>query len=95
MKPDIEKISKGIDKLIGEAEALLQSLADGADGKIEAGQEKSQAALQRVCGHLRNARSEVVEGARKIDGAVRSHPWEAMAATAILGFLTGLLVRRR
>jgi ElaB/YqjD/DUF883 family membrane-anchored ribosome-binding protein len=95
MKQDIEKISAGIDKLLAEAEILVQALADDTGEKLDGAREMGREKLQRICGHLRNARSEVVEGARKVDGAVHSHPWEALAATAIVGFLAGLLVRRR
>jgi ElaB/YqjD/DUF883 family membrane-anchored ribosome-binding protein len=95
MKQNIEKISEGIDRLLAEAEALVKSLADDTGQKLDGAQEKGREKLQRICGHLRGARSEVVESARKVDGAVHSHPWEALAATALVGFLAGLLVRRR
>jgi ElaB/YqjD/DUF883 family membrane-anchored ribosome-binding protein len=95
MKQNIERISAGLASLLDEAEAILQSTAEGADRTLDAADRKSRATLQRVCGHLRNARSEVAEGAHRIDAAVHAHPWSAMAATAIAGFIAGLLVRRR
>ena len=54
-------------------------------------------AEERHRGHLGafGARGEVIEGARRIDGAVHSHPWQALAVTAVVSFLAGLLVRRR
>ena len=95
MKHGIEEISEGLTRLLGEAETLLQAAVDGTGRKLDRTDEEVRETLQRVCGHLRNARSEVVEGARKIDGAVRSHPWQALATTAIVSFFAGLLVRRR
>jgi len=95
MKHDIDKIAQGLDDLIGEAETILKTLASDTSRRVDDAHEKGLEKLKRLCGQLRNARSEIVEGARKIDGAVHSHPWEALAATAIVGFLAGLLVRRR
>jgi ElaB/YqjD/DUF883 family membrane-anchored ribosome-binding protein len=91
----IEDISAGLNNLIGEAESLLQSLADGTDRHLDSADVKARDTLHRICGHLRNARAEVLDGAKRIDGAVHSHPWQALAASAIVGFLAGLLVRRR
>jgi len=95
MKHDIEKITQGLDELIGEAETILKTFASDTGRRVDDAHEKGLEKLKRLCGHLRNARSEIVEGARKIDGAVHAHPWETLAATAIVGFLAGLLVRRR
>ena len=95
MKQRIEEISAGLNRLLGEAEAVLQSLADGADQNIAGADAQSRQALQRICGHLRSARAEVVDGVKRIDGAIHSHPWQALAASAIAGFFAGLLVRRR
>ena len=95
MKQDIEKISEGIERLLAEAETLVHTLAGDTGEKLDGAREKGREKLQRICGPLRNARSDVVDGARKVDGAVHSHPWEALAATALVGFVAGLLVRRR
>jgi ElaB/YqjD/DUF883 family membrane-anchored ribosome-binding protein len=81
-------------RLLSEGETLLQSLA-GNDGKTEGLGTQARETLHRVCEHLRNARSELIGGARKVDDAVHAHPWPALAASAIAGFLAGLLVRRR
>ena len=95
MKQDIEKISEGIEKLLAEAEILVHSLAGDTGEKLDDAREKGRERLQRICGHLRDARSEVLDGARKVDGAVHSHPWESLAASALVGFVAGMLVRRR
>jgi ElaB/YqjD/DUF883 family membrane-anchored ribosome-binding protein len=95
MKHDIERISAGLEKLLEEAEALLQSAAEGADRKLDAAENSGREALQRICGNLRTARSELQDDARKIDGVVHGHPWLTLTAGAMVGFLAGLLVRRR
>jgi ElaB/YqjD/DUF883 family membrane-anchored ribosome-binding protein len=95
MKQDIDRISASLAKLLDEVEALLQSGADGNEKRADLAEQTGRAALHRICGHLRNARSETLERARKLDGAVHSHPWRALAATALVSFFAGLLVRRR
>jgi ElaB/YqjD/DUF883 family membrane-anchored ribosome-binding protein len=95
MKQDIERISAGLSRLLEEIETLLDATADGTGEKMQHADLKSRELLQRVTGHLRQARSEVVGRARKIDGAVHSNPWRALALTAVVSFVAGLLVRRR
>jgi len=95
MKQNIEKISASLTRLLDEVEAILQSTAESADRKLDAAEHRGRDTLRRICGHLREAKSEVVEGVHKIDGTVHAHPWGALAATAIVSFFAGLLVRRR
>lgn len=95
MKASIEELSENLRKILESAEALLKKSADGAGEELDQAGEDARATLQRICGHLRNARDEVGSRARKLDGTVRSHPWPALAVTAIVAFIAGLAVRRR
>ena len=95
MKQNIERISAGLSKLLDEVETLLNDAAEGAGEKAAHADAKGRETLHRVCGHLRNARSEVVDRAHRIDGTVHSDPWRAIALTAVVSFFAGLLVRRR
>lgn len=95
MKQNMDKISDGLTTLLDEVETLLKDSAEGVKDKAGHVDAKARETLHRVCGHLRIARSEIVDQAHKIDGAVRSNPWEAIALTAVVSFFAGLLVRRR
>lgn len=95
MKQDVEKISVGLTRLLDEIEAVLQATAGSAETNMDHAGRKSRETLKRIGGHLRNAKSELLEGAHKIDEAVHSHSWRILAATAIVSFVAGLLVRRR
>lgn len=95
MKQNIEKISAGLATLLDEVEALMQATADKADRKLDAAEHQGRETLERIRGHLREARDEITAGARRIDGAVHAHPWRALLATALVSFCAGLLVRRR
>lgn len=94
MKQRIEQISSGLNELLAEAEALLESLAGPAHAAGESA-DRTHETVQRVCAQLRGARDTIVNGAGKVDGAVHAHPWRALAASALAGFIAGLLVRRR
>lgn len=95
MKPGIDSFTEDLRKLLEDAETLLQGTANRTDAQVDEAGESARAALQRACGHLRNARDEVAGSARKVNGAVREHPWQAVATAAIIAFVAGLLVRRR
>jgi ElaB/YqjD/DUF883 family membrane-anchored ribosome-binding protein len=95
MKASIIELSDNLGRLLEDAEALLKKSADGAGDELDQAGINARATLQRMCGHLRNARDEVGNRARQVDGAVRAHPWPALAVTAIVAFIAGLAVRRR
>ncbi len=95
MKQDIEKISAGLTRLLDEVEGVLQATVNGAGETTDLAKAKGREALHRIRGQLREARDELGARARRVDGAVHAHPWEAIAPGAIAGFVAGLLVRRR
>lgn len=95
MKSGFEELSENLRKLLEDAEALLQGTAIGAGAKLDQAGESARETLQRICGRLRNARDEVSSHARKVDGAVHAHPWQALTTAALVAFIAGLLVRRR
>lgn len=95
MKQNIERISAGLATLLDEVETLLNDATEDVSGKAGHANAKVRETLHRVGGHLRNARSEMVDRAHKIDGAIHSDPWRAIALTAVVSFFAGLLVRRR
>ena len=95
MKSSIEELSENLRRLLEEAESLLQGTAGGAGAKLDQAGESARETLHRVCAHLRGARDEVAGRARKLDGLVRAHPWQALLTTAVVAFIAGLSVRRR
>lgn len=78
-------------ELLKEVDQLLES------GATKAGEAPDAAidALHRAREHLRRAGDELRGRARAIDRAVHENPWKAIAATGLVAFLLGLLVRRR
>jgi ElaB/YqjD/DUF883 family membrane-anchored ribosome-binding protein len=86
--PKIDDLASALHELLRDAESLL---GDRASEGIDSARES----LEKARDHLRAAQEEVAKHARTVDRAVHDHPWKAMLATGIAGFLLGMLVRRR
>lgn len=90
-----EDLAGNLRGIRADAEALLKAAAEATGDKLDAAGESAIDSLQRVCEHLRSAEDEVSKKARALDRMVRANPWQAIAATGVIAFLLGLLVRRR
>jgi ElaB/YqjD/DUF883 family membrane-anchored ribosome-binding protein len=90
-----EELANNLRGIRADAEALLKTAADTGGDKLDAASESALDSLQRVCDHLRSAEDEVSKKAHALDRLVRAHPWQALAATGVVAFLLGMLVRRR
>ena len=96
MKPSsFEELAGNLRGIRANAEALLKTAADATGEKMDAASESALDSLQRVCDHLRAAEDEVSKKAHALDRLVRANPWQAIAATGVIAFLLGMLVRRR
>ena len=80
----------------------LRDVLDAADALLGAGAEKAadipeaaQDGLRRARDHLHSAVEAVGGKAKAVNRAVHEHPWQAIAATGLVAFLLGLLVKRR
>ena len=91
----IEDLAGNLRGIRESAEALLKTAAQTSGDKLDAAGESALDSLQRVCEHLRSAEDEVSKKAHALDRLVRANPWQAIAATGVIAFLLGMLVRRR
>jgi len=90
-----EELAGNLRGIRANAEALLKTAAEASGDKLDAAGESAIDSLQRVCEHLRSAEDEVSKKAHALDRLVRANPWQAIAATGVIAFLLGMLVRRR
>lgn len=90
-RSSIGEFGQKLHELLAEAEKLLDAGAAKADGAQDAATD----ALRRAREHLRAASEEIAGRARAVDRAVHENPWRAIAATGLIAFLLGMLVRRR
>jgi ElaB/YqjD/DUF883 family membrane-anchored ribosome-binding protein len=90
-----EELAGNLRGIRADAEALLKTAAESAGDRIDAAGESALDSLQRVCEHLRSAEDEVSKKAHALDRLVRANAWQAIAATGVIAFLLGMLVRRR
>ena len=90
-----EELTRNLRGIRADAEALLKTAAETTGDKLDAASETALDSLHRVCDHLRAAEDEVSKKAHAIDRLVRANPWQALAATGVIAFMLGMLVRRR
>ena len=85
--------------------AVAEQRADKANDATEANTDRAdkaadipdaaQEGLRRAREHLCSAYEAMGGKAKAVNRAVHEHPWQAIAATGLVAFLLGLLVRRR
>lgn len=92
---NFEELAGNLRGIRANAEALLKTAAAGTDEKLDEAGARARDALARICDHLRAAEDEVAEKAHSLDRVVRANPWQAIAATGLIAFLLGMMVRRR
>lgn len=94
-----ERLVSDLQKVIADAEELMQATAHQTEGKVVELRE-------RITENLRNARHKLVdveisvkektkEVARATDDYVHEHPWRAIGMAAGVGLVIGLLIGRR
>ena len=94
-----EKLVADLQRVIADAEELMQATAHQTEGKVVELREK-------INENLRNARHKLVdveatvrektrEVARATDDYVHEHPWRANGTAAGVGLVIGLLIGRR
>ena len=96
---DKEKLVADLQRVISDAEELMQATAHQTEGKVVELREK-------INENLRNARHKLAdvedtirlktrEVARATDDYVHEHPWRAIGTAAGAGLIIGLLIGRR
>ncbi|MDO9149289.1 MAG: DUF883 family protein [Hydrogenophaga sp.] len=94
-----EKLVSDLQRVIADAEELMQATAHQTEGKIVELRE-------RITENLRSARHKLAdvedavkektkEMARVTDDYVHEHPWRAIGTAAGVGLVIGLLIGRR
>lgn len=82
--------------LVAEGEKILgESAAPHSETKLESLRERIEAVQERFGHFYDESKRRVVEGARKTDQVIRTHPYESLAIAAAAGVLAGFLWGRR
>jgi ElaB/YqjD/DUF883 family membrane-anchored ribosome-binding protein len=94
-----QRLTRDVQKMMQDAEALLRTAANGAgDGYAEARSrlEESLKAAKSGFGQFESAaRDQARAAAQASDEWVRRHPWETIGVGAALGLLVGVLLSRK
>jgi ElaB/YqjD/DUF883 family membrane-anchored ribosome-binding protein len=89
---DAGKLAEELHSLVSDAEALLRASTSGDGAPM---QERAEATLQDLRARLGALEEQVTARARDIDSYVRGNPWQAVAVTAGVAVLLGLIMGRR
>lgn len=94
-----EKLVSDLKAVVSDAEELVRASAGQAGERLAAARERLQASLADARARLAEAERALIErtkhAARATDEYVHDHPWQAVGAAALVGFVIGLLVGRR
>jgi ElaB/YqjD/DUF883 family membrane-anchored ribosome-binding protein len=91
MNAKIEDFGKQLRDVLDAADKLLDAGVDQASDIPEAARD----GLRQAREHLGSAYEALGGKAKAVNRIVHEHPWQAVAATGLVAFLLGLLVRRR
>jgi ElaB/YqjD/DUF883 family membrane-anchored ribosome-binding protein len=93
------RLCDDVRQVIHDAEELLRVTAGQAGEHISQARHQAEDSLRRAKEQLASMGAAVGasarEAAEKTDGYVRSNPWVAVGAGALVGLLAGLLIGRR
>lgn len=81
--------------LVAEAEGLTKGdINEQVHDKLAELKDRFHDAQERLSEYYDIAKEKVVEGARRTDQTIRSHPYESLAIALGVGVLIGALIRR-
>ncbi len=94
-----EKLVADLQRVISDAEELMQATAHQTEGKVAELRERISDNLRDARHKLADAEDAIKEKTREVaratDDYVHEHPWSAIGAAAGLGLVVGLLISRR
>ncbi|MBW0170603.1 MAG: DUF883 family protein [Hydrogenophaga sp.] len=97
--PGKEKLVADLQRVIADAEELMQATAHQTEGKVAELRERISDNLRDARHKLADAEDAIKEKTREVaratDDYVHEHPWSAIGAAAGLGLVVGLLISRR
>jgi ElaB/YqjD/DUF883 family membrane-anchored ribosome-binding protein len=94
-----EQLASDIRAVIADSEELLNATAGQAGEKINAARARAEESISAIKGRIEEIEQVVVDkakaAAKATDTYVHENPWPAIGIAAGVGFLLGLLARRR
>lgn len=82
--------------LVAEGEKILgESAVSHTEGRLESLRERAEAVQEQIGNFYENSKRRVIEGAKKTDTTIRTHPYESLAVAAAIGVLAGFFIGRR
>ena len=94
-----QKIVNDLKNVVADAEEILRATADIAGEKVSELRERINLRLEDAKVRLADAEAILVDktkaAARATDDYVKTNPWQAVGIAASIGFLIGVMIKRR
>ena len=96
---DSRELVHDMQKIIAEAEKLLQATAGDASEKVVQARATAEKALHDARRRLGTAQERAVirarEAVKATDRTIRTNPWQSMGVAAMVGLIAGVILARR
>jgi len=94
-----DKLQRDLAQAIDDAEALIRLTAEQTGERIDAARDRAKASLGQAKRELGRIQADALEQSKRavstVDDFVRTHPWQALGAAALVGVVVGALIARR
>lgn len=99
LESNIHAVNNDVKALVTDAQALFHAAADLTGEKAEDVRKRGMRMLEAAIENTHEAEERALGACKKMaastDGYVHDNPWRAIAASASLGLLAGVLLARR
>ena len=94
MKRYAKGISRDVNEIAGDLNALLNATADVAEDAVVEARKRLSAALETGQDAYGRLEEDIEDGAKAVDRAVRDYPYHAIGIAFCVGALLGFLFTR-
>ena len=99
MESQIKTVRNDFGTLLRDAQALFREATSATGVKADELRTRGMALLDEASGKARELQAAAIEAGKEIadsaDGYVRKNPWQAVAVSAGVGLLIGVLIARK
>jgi ElaB/YqjD/DUF883 family membrane-anchored ribosome-binding protein len=99
VESNLKTVRNDFNSILRDAQELLREAASATGARADDLRARGMALLDEASGKARELQTAALEAGREIadtaDGYVRQNPWQAVAVSAGVGLLLGMLIARK